>query len=133
MWLVARLPLAVQFALGSAVGHWYRFARARRHIARTNIALCFPELDERARDELVRQIFTSTGIGAVDRDCVVRRHRAIPRSRDVRRIGRADGCAAARGRGVVLIGAHFATLDLAGALLSQVVELDDFTATTRMR
>ena len=45
MWVVAQLPLRLQFALGSAIGAvGFRFARARRHIARTNIALCFPEL-----------------------------------------------------------------------------------------
>ena len=125
MWSVAQLPLGMQIVLGRAIGAvGYRFARARRHIARTNIALCFPELDEGAREALVRRTFTSTGIGAVET--------AMAWFGD---IGRFDGrvtfegldaltAAQRRGRGVVLIGAHFSTLDLAGALLSQAVDLD---------
>ncbi len=67
MWLVAQLPLRAQFALGHAIGAiGYRFARARRHIATVNIELCFPELGESERDALVRRIFASTGIGAVE-------------------------------------------------------------------
>jgi KDO2-lipid IV(A) lauroyltransferase len=125
MWLVARLPLPLQFALGSAIGAvGYRFARSRRHIARTNIGLCFPELGERARDDLVRQVFTSTGIGAVE--TAIAWFGDIARYRDRVTFDGLDALAAAQqhGRGVVLIGAHFATLDLAGALLSQAVELD---------
>ena len=125
MWLVARLPLRAQFALGRAIGAvGHRFARARRHIATTNIALCFPELDTASRDALVREIFTSTGIGAVET--------AIAWFGDVARLRERvtfDGLdalttAQERGRGVMLIGAHFSTLDLAGALLSQAVDLD---------
>ena len=72
----------------------------------------------------MRRVFTSTGIGAVET--------AIAWFGDIERYrGRVtlDGlealtAAQQRGRGVMLIGAHFATLDLAGALLSQAVELD---------
>jgi len=125
MWFVAQLPLRAQFGLGRAIGAiGYRFARGRRHIARTNIALCFPELDPGAREALVRKTFTSTGIGGVET--------AVAWFGD---IGRFDGrvtfegletltAAQRRGRGVMLIGAHFSTLDLAGALLSRAVDLD---------
>jgi Kdo2-lipid IVA lauroyltransferase/acyltransferase len=125
MWLVARLPLGVQFALGRAIGAiGYRVAPARRHIATVNVQLCFPELDATARDALVRRIFTSTGIGAVETamawfgDVLRLRDRVTFEGLDVLTT------AQQRGHGVVLIGAHFSTLDLAGALLSQAIDLD---------
>ena len=78
MWLVAQLPLRMQFALGRAIGAiGHRFARARRHIARTNIALCFPELDDARATTLVRRDFHFHRYrGGRNRDGVVRRHRA---------------------------------------------------------
>ncbi len=125
MWFIAQLPLRLQLALGGAIGAiGHRFARDRRHIARTNIALCFPELNEHARDELVRQIFTSSGIGAVE--TAIAWFGNITRYSDRVTFEGLDVLTTAqqRGRGVVLIGAHFATLDLAGALLSQAADFD---------
>ena len=125
MWLVAQLPLRVQFALGHAIGAiGHRFARGRRHIARTNIALCFPDLDERARDELVHRIFLSSGIGAVE--TAIAWFGSIARYRDRVSFEGLDVLTTAqqRGRGVLLVGGHFATLDLAGALLSQAADFD---------
>lgn len=125
MRVVARLPLFIQFSLGRLIGALgYRFARARRHIAATNVALCFPQLDGDAREDLVQRIFTSTGIGAVET--------AIAWFGDLARYdGRVsiDGLelltvAQQRGLGVLLVGAHFSTLDLAGALLAQAADLD---------
>lgn len=125
MWVVARLPIALQFLLGRLIGATgYRFANARRHIAETNVRLCFPQLDDRAREQLVRRIFESSGIGAVET--------AIAWFGDLRRYRERtsiDGlelltAAQRRGRGVLLVGAHFATLDLAGALLSLATDLD---------
>ena len=91
---------------------------------RTNIALCFPELDAASRDALVREIFTSTGIGAVE--TAIAWFGDVARLRERVTFEGLDALTTAqeRGRGVMLIGAHFSTLDLAGALLSQAVDLD---------
>src|SRR5262249_43144698 len=67
LWTAARLPVRMQFWLGRLIGRLgYRFARHRRHIAATNIALCLPELDAVQRAELLRANFVATGIGAVE-------------------------------------------------------------------
>ena len=125
MWLVAHLPLRMQFAIGRLIGALgYRFARARRHIAQTNIALCFPELDLAARNELVRRIFASSGISAVE--TAIAWFGNVERYRQRTSIEGLELLTAAqrRGHGVLLVGAHFATLDLAGALLSRATDLD---------
>ena len=63
-WLVARLPWAVQRPLGRGVGALlYRLLRDRRHVARRNIALCFPELDASRQEALARANFGELGIG----------------------------------------------------------------------
>ena len=52
---VARMPWRVQCALGATAGRLlYRLMRRRRRIAETNVALCFPHLDDAARSRLVR-------------------------------------------------------------------------------
>ena len=125
MWVVARLPLRLQFSLGRLIGALaYRFASGRRHIARVNVDLCFAELDAGARRDLVRRIFTSTGIGAVE--TAIAWFGDLPRYRARATIEGLDLLTAAqqRGRGVLLVGAHFSTLDLAGALLSAATDLD---------
>jgi Kdo2-lipid IVA lauroyltransferase/acyltransferase len=119
MWLVARLPIAVQFWLGRMIGALgYRIARQRRHIARVNLALCFPQLDAAEREDLLRRTFTSTGIGAIE--TTVAWFGNLNRYRDRFSIDGLDVLTAAqrRGRGVVLVGAHFTTFELAGALLA---------------
>jgi KDO2-lipid IV(A) lauroyltransferase len=121
MAFVARLPVRVQFWLGRAVGALgYRFARARRHVARVNVALCFPALDETGREALVRRAFASTGIGAIE--TTIAWFGNLERYRERFTIEGLDLLTAAqrRGRGVVLVGAHFTTFELAGALLAEV-------------
>ncbi len=125
MWAVARLPLRIQFTLGRMIGALgHRFAHARRHIAETNIGLCFPELSGTERDALVRRIFRSTGIGAVE--TAIAWFGNLERYRNRTSIEGLELLTAAqrRGRGVLLVGAHFATLDLAGALLSCAIDFD---------
>jgi len=125
MWVVARLPLSMQFSLGRLIGAFgYRFARPRRHIAATNVALCFPHLDRDARQELVHRIFTSTGIGAVE--TAIAWFGDLARYHDRVSIEGLEllTIAQQRGRGVLLVGAHFSTLDLAGALLAKAADLD---------
>ena len=55
MRLVYLLPLGVQRALGARAGRLaMRWLHERREIGRRNLAVCFPELDENARDELIK-------------------------------------------------------------------------------
>ena len=57
-WLVARLPLTWILALGRCLGHIvYRLGGSRRHIAEVNIKLCFPELSDVERAQLVKKIY----------------------------------------------------------------------------
>ena len=126
MWLVARLPLRAQFALGRAIGAVGPSLRAcaSTHRDRPTSRCVFRNSTPPRATRWCGSIFTSTGIGAVET--------AIAWFGDVARLRERvtfDGLdalttAQQRGRGVMLIGAHFSTLDLAGALLSQAIDLD---------
>ena len=75
-------------------------SRARGATSRqTNIALCFPELDAcGARCAGATHLHVHRYRRRRNRDCVVRRHLAIARPRDVRRARRADDRTTARPR-----------------------------------
>ena len=64
MALAARLPWMWQRAIGQGLGTLLRvLLRDRREVAARNLALCFPGLDAAARETLLREHFTSLGIG----------------------------------------------------------------------
>ncbi len=121
---LAHLPWGLQRALGAGVG-WLalHLLPARREAARTNLALCLPELDDAQRDALLRANFRDVGIGLFEFA------RAwwggvAPMRRDVR----IEGLGIlrelqAQGRGVLMVSGHFMTLELCGRLLCDHVPL----------
>lgn len=124
MWLGARLPWALQRRLGALIGRaLLRLVPDRREAARTNLALCLPELDESQRETLLRHSFEDLGIGMFEFA------RAwwgsiAPMRRDVSIEGLDKLLALqAQGRGVLLISGHFMTLETCGRLLCDHVAL----------
>ncbi|WP_110643830.1 LpxL/LpxP family Kdo(2)-lipid IV(A) lauroyl/palmitoleoyl acyltransferase [Salinicola sp. CPA57] len=115
----AMLPWRLKLALGRGFGLLtWKLARRRRHITDTNLSLCFPELDGQQRAELVKKTFIANGIGVLEtatgwcRDPEHLRHRVTFRGTE--HMERAM----AQGKGALIIGIHFSTLDLGGALHS---------------
>lgn len=124
MALLARLPWPLQRAAGRLLGRLLAVAlRSRRHIAQRNLALCFPELDEAQRAQLLHAHFAALGTG------VFEFARAwwgsvAPLRRDVRIEGLQHlHDAQAAGRGVIVISGHFTTLEICGRLLCEHVPL----------
>ncbi|KEA65207.1 Lipid A biosynthesis lauroyl acyltransferase [Marinobacterium lacunae] len=123
--LVCLLPYRVQLKIGATLGALlYRFNRHRRHVTATNIRLIFPDLDAASRDRLVRDVFRHNGIGLLETSMAwwmpVKR---LPQNITLKGREHLDA-ALAKGRGVILLGAHFSTLDLGGLLFSQYYEVD---------
>ena len=123
-WLVARLPWALQRALGRLTGAlFFMTMRERREIARRNIALCFPALTPAEQDALARTSFAELGIGLFEFA------RAWWGSVDPMRRGlRVEGLehlAAARagGRGVIVVSGHFTTLEISARLMCDYAPL----------
>ena len=117
-WLLARLPWALQRSVGRGLGACLHVLLVgRRQVALRNVELCFPELDERARRDLVRAAFRELGIGLFE---FVRawwgtlgeleEHSAFEGLEHLR-------AAQEGGRGVILLSGHFVTLEMCGRLL----------------
>ena len=119
------LPFPLQQAIGWAIG-WVtsRTLRWRRHIVETNIGLCFPELSARQQETLVRANLIATGRGVIETafawwgsDSAIRAHSRID-GLELLQAAREKGC------GVLLIGAHYTTLELAGRVIGLATEID---------
>ena len=120
---VARLPWSVQRRLGVAAGGlMYRLMHHRRRIAETNLALCFPRLDEATRSRLVRRHFRSLGLGLIEIALAWWGSDAHIMSRA--RVVGAENLEAALSfdRGVILLGGHFTTFEIGGRILTSRFE-----------
>ncbi|WP_312570455.1 lipid A biosynthesis lauroyl acyltransferase [Stutzerimonas balearica] len=125
LWLLVQLPYAALLRLGRVLGAlMYRVAGSRRRIARRNLELCFPRLDEAARERLLKDNFASTGIAFFE----MAMSWWWPRAR-LQRLAHIEGlehlqAAQAEGRGVILMALHFTTLEIGAALLGQRHTID---------
>jgi KDO2-lipid IV(A) lauroyltransferase len=119
MRLVVMLPYPAILAAGRALG---RLARRLPlpyvRIARRNLELCLPELAPAAREDLLRRHFESLGIGALESALTWW-------STDERlaALSQIDGlehleAALARGRGAIVLLAHFTTLQIGARILN---------------
>ncbi|MBI1194962.1 MAG: LpxL/LpxP family Kdo(2)-lipid IV(A) lauroyl/palmitoleoyl acyltransferase [Gammaproteobacteria bacterium] len=116
---IVPLPYAWQCALGRGIGRLVgRLASRRRRVAAINLAMCFPDLDDAARADLVGRHFESIGVSLVDMAICWwgsdRRLRAICQVEGLDHLKSAE----AEGHGVLLYVGHFTSLELVARLLS---------------
>ncbi len=119
LWLLSRLPYRALMAFGRGLG-WLiaRIPGSRRRIAERNIELCFAELDADARAQLLESSLRDVGLMLVEFALAwMGSSRAIARVPVTIEGIEHLKAAAARGQGVLLTGAHFSHLELAGRLL----------------
>ncbi|MDX1453336.1 MAG: lipid A biosynthesis acyltransferase [Oleiphilaceae bacterium] len=122
---IAFLPWRMQCLIGAGFGQLcYYTLKRRRHVCLTNIKHCFPELDAAQQQVLVRKAFRANGIGIME---ALRSWFRDPKSlADKTRVEGLEYLqqAQARGRGVILLGGHYTTLDLAGSLTTLYFKAD---------
>lgn len=117
-WLVAWLPFTLRLAVGGVLGRLtWLFARERRYITTINIRLCFPELTPEAQQQLVYQSFIENGIGLIETTTGWMRPPSHFQHMVVFSGEEHIEAAMAQGRGVLLLGAHYTTLDFTANLL----------------
>ena len=117
--LLNLLPLASQLACGRMAGRVaHRFDRRARHVAAVNIAMCLPALTPEERASLLRQHFESLGCALLETGLVWWASDAR-----IRKLIRIEGvehlrAALAKGRGALLLSAHFTTLEISARALT---------------
>jgi KDO2-lipid IV(A) lauroyltransferase len=119
------LPYPAQRQVGSALGGLIRrLPLAYVRIARRNIDLCMPELSATERDALVHRHFQSLGMALCETANTWwsgnDRVRALAEVRGLEHLE----AALAKGRGVIMIGGHFTTIEIATRILGTVVPLN---------
>ena len=120
--LVCLLPHRVALAIGRLFGRLaFAIGGSRVEIVRRNIELCFPELSAEERDDLTFDHFKALGMSVIEmglgRWASTRHLKSITRLIDVEHL--LD--ALATGRGVILLAAHFTTLEISGRVLADAV------------
>jgi KDO2-lipid IV(A) lauroyltransferase len=122
---IERLPYAAQRRVGSALGLLIRYLPlAYVRIARRNIELCLPELSAQEQATLLARHCQSLGMGLCETATTWW-------SDDERVNGLAEvqglehlRAALAKGRGAILIGGHFTTIEIATRILGTVVPMN---------
>jgi KDO2-lipid IV(A) lauroyltransferase len=117
----ATLPFAWLIRMGTGLGAlMYRLQLPFTRTARRNIELCLPHLNAAEREELLARHFASLGIGLFETAFT---WWASPErfQRLVTIEGRENlEAALARGQGVILLTAHFTTLEIGARILASV-------------
>ena len=116
--LAIYLPYPLQLSLGRGLGWLLRqLARRRWRITLVNLERCFPELGVQERERLARRHFDSLGMAFIEIGMCW--WASGERLKELAHIEGVENLNAARaeGKGVILLSAHFTTLEIGGRLL----------------
>lgn len=119
LYLLSLLPMASKQRLGARLGRFLSGKlKTRARVADRNLEICFPELDEQARKELVEDNFVACSRGFLEsahswwRDvspyCETAEVQGLEHLRE----------AQSKGKGVLLIGGHYSIFDFALPLVA---------------
>jgi len=118
-WLVNQLPWAEKHAMARGLG-WFAFniLRIRRHVVFVNLRLCFPEKSPTEIKALARAHYDSLALGLFE-VCAGwwSPNEDLPPFKVVGLENLAK--ASAPGRGVILLTAHFTTLEICGRFMTE--------------
>jgi KDO2-lipid IV(A) lauroyltransferase len=118
-------PFKIQWQISRGLA-WltYNLAKGRRHVVQVNVDICFPELTPKEKTALVKEIFHENMHGYLDSATSwFGNYKRFKPTLEVRGKEYLD-LYLDNGQGVVLAGAHFSILDLAGALTSLITEMN---------
>ena len=116
--LVCMLPIGAVLAVGRVLGRLaHRLSGSRRAIVRRNIELCFPDLTSDERDALTSKHFQALGMMIVEMG--LGRWAKVERLVPITTINGLEHAQPAldKGQGIILLSAHFTTLEISGRVL----------------
>ena len=121
--LAVFLPYTGLLVLGKLIGLvLFKLPTHRKHIAKRNIELCFPELDSQQQAVLLRDNFISMGIAIMELGMAwwwpKRRFSKLLQFEGL------DNLKRFKGKGVILLSIHHTTLEVGAAAIAMVAERD---------
>ncbi len=123
--LVILLPLPAINAIGTVLGRIaYRLAPSRRRVARINIMQAYPDYNETQIKQLVKQSFDSVGISIFEMALAWWEKREYLRQHCTLEGKEHLDNALAKNHGVIMLTAHFTTLEIGGILLAMYTPLN---------
>jgi KDO2-lipid IV(A) lauroyltransferase len=125
MRMVELLPFPAQRRVGNAIGALLRcLPLSYLRIARRNIALCLPELSEAERESLLSRHCRSLGMGLCETaNTWWSSDKRLGKIAEVQGLHHLQA-ALAKGRGAILVGGHFTTIEISTRILGTVVPLN---------
>ncbi len=122
--LCSILPYSLQMWLGRQLGALsYLLMPRRRHIVKTNIRLCFPELSTAKQQEYVKASFASVGMSVFEIGLSWwGAHSTLMKLHKPEGLEHLNA-ALAKNHGVIILASHFTTLEIAGTFLAKHTNL----------
>ncbi len=129
IWLIAALlrlmvllPYSGRVVVGNTLGAvFYRIMGRRKHIAEVNLELCFPELSPAERERLLKAHFAALGVAFVEMGTAwwasERRLEGLAEIQGLEHLQ----AAIKKGKGAILLSAHFVFLEIGLRLFSRVM------------
>ena len=114
--IISWFPLSFTHVLGRLLGRFFNsFSNELSRVARRNIELCFPELNEQQRSELVRESLMQTGMAILECGALW----LWPVERVLKKVRKVSGWeliekARAEGKGVVFAAPHLGAWEVIG-------------------
>lgn len=124
--LMLLLPWSVLMKIGPVMADLvYKFIPQKRHnVLTTNLKLCFPELSDSEREQLARQHIHAMGKGVIDLGLAWwasrRRLEPLAHFQGLEHLQKAMD----EGKGVILLSAHFTSVEMSGRLMSHHFPID---------
>ena len=118
--LLSMLPHHLRIFTGKFIGICiYHFNKKRVDIARTNIKMCFPNMDIQSIEIMIKNYFSNLGRSFADFPVLWwKNNDSIQKMIEVKGIENIDSTLA-KGKGVIVLTAHTVSLDFAGRSLSK--------------
>jgi KDO2-lipid IV(A) lauroyltransferase len=121
LWLIHLLPFRIIVAIGNGLGNMLYFVAARRRrIGETNLRLCFPEMDEMARQRLLREHFRMFTRGLIERSIIW--WSSARRINSLIRVEGEEHFNAIKGKPAIFLTPHFVGMDTGGQWIAQHID-----------
>ncbi len=125
LWVLSFLPYKALMALGSFLGSiLYYLASKRRKIAAINIALCLSDLSPESRERILKEHFSAMGKAILELSiCWFWNEERVKPLVNISGLENLHS-ALKKEKGVILLSAHFTTLEIGGRLIAFEQKVD---------